>query len=80
MGLKRRETIFDEAGNLETSVQLPTFRRNVPALHGKLKTLKFSDINKKFRELYAYQSKHNAYERPAHMWIGPSELRLFWDE
>jgi hypothetical protein len=52
--LKRRETIFEEAGTLEKSAKVPTFRRNVPAFHGKLKSLKFSEINQFFTELYAY--------------------------
>jgi hypothetical protein len=60
---QRRETIFEEAGNLEKSAKVPSFRKNVPPFHGKLKSLQFSEINQFFKELYAYQSEHDAYER-----------------
>jgi len=60
---RRRETIFEEAGNLEKGAMQPTFRRNVPAFKHELHTLRFSEITRFFNELYAYQSEHNAYER-----------------
>ncbi len=60
---RRRETIFEEAGNLEKSAMEPTFRQNVPAFKHELNTLRFSDITRLFNELYAYQSEHNAYEK-----------------
>ena len=57
---KRRETIFEEAGNLEKSAMQPTFRRNVPPFKHELIHLRISEVTKFFDELYAYQSQHNA--------------------
>jgi hypothetical protein len=56
---KRRDTIFEEAGNLEKGAMQPTFRRNVPAFKHELNSLPFSDFTRFFTELYAYQSENN---------------------
>jgi hypothetical protein len=61
--VKRRETIFDESDKLERSAKQPTFRKNVPPFSKKLYSLEFSDINKNFKELYAYQSEHDCHEK-----------------
>jgi hypothetical protein len=60
---KRRDSIFEEAERLEKAAKQPTFRRNVPPFTKKLLSLDFSEINKFFKELYAYQSEHDCYEK-----------------
>jgi hypothetical protein len=60
---KRRETIFEESLRLEKSAKYPTFRKAVPPFTGKLRSLEFNEINKFFKDLYAYQSEHDCYER-----------------
>jgi hypothetical protein len=67
---KRRETIFNQADIIERNAQAPSYRKNIPPFKGELKTTRFSDVSKFFKDLNAYQSEHNTSERraPHIMW------------
>jgi hypothetical protein len=60
---KRRDTIFNEADLLEGNTQAPSYRKTIPPFKGELRTLRFSDVNRFFKELNSYQSEHNTSER-----------------
>jgi hypothetical protein len=62
---KRRETIFNQADIIERNTQAPSYRKNIPPFKGKLKSLRFSEVSRFFKDLNAYQSEHNTSERGA---------------
>ena len=62
---KRRETIFNQADVIERNAQAPSYRKNIPPFKGELKTTRFSDVSKFFKDLNSYQSEHNTTERGA---------------
>jgi hypothetical protein len=62
---KRRETIFDITEQMEQNIQAPSYRKTIPLFKGELKTLRFSEVNRFFKDLNAYQSQHNTLERGA---------------
>ena len=63
--LKRRETIFSRADAIERNAQAPSYRKNIPPFKGELKSLRFSEVSKFFKDLNSYQSEHNTCERGA---------------
>ena len=73
---KRRETIFDQAENIEDQAQAPSYRKTIPPFKGELKSTRLSDVTRFFKELNAYQSEHNTSERGApHLtWTVRSQL------
>ena len=60
---KRRETIFDQAENIEDRAQAPSYRKTIPPFKGELKSTRLSDVTRFFKDLNAYQSEHNTSER-----------------
>jgi hypothetical protein len=62
---KRRETIFNQAEIIERNAQAPSYRKNIPPFKGELKSLRFSEVSRFFKDLNTYQSEHNTSERGA---------------
>jgi hypothetical protein len=62
---KRRETIFDQAENIEDHAQAPSYRKTIPPFKGELKSTRLSDVTRFFKDLNTYQSEHHTPERGA---------------
>jgi hypothetical protein len=73
---KRRNTIFDQAEDIEDRAQAPSYRKTIPPFKGELKSTRLSDVTRFFKDLNAYQSEHNTSERGApHLtWTVRSQL------
>jgi hypothetical protein len=50
---------------MERNTQVPSYRKSIPPFKGELKSLRFSEVSRFFRELNSYQSEHNTSERGA---------------
>jgi hypothetical protein len=74
---KRRETIFDQAENIENHAQAPSYRKTIPQFKGELKSTRLSEVTRFFKDLNSYQSENHTSERGAPH-LAFVSLRICW--